>query len=112
MLLGALAVFAWLRARCEPVLAAAIVAGLLGSELGGAVVVIGVPDLPAVLQVTFVVLVYGGLGFLLVAAVCATRHLHLTARGSPRAPRPAELGWCPLCGAGPHEPGGAMVNLP
>ena len=86
ILLSALAGFAWLRAHREPVLAATVVAGLLGLELAGAVVLIGVPDLPTLLQVTFVVLVYGGLGFLMVAAVCAARQLGATAEVSPGPP--------------------------
>ena len=85
VLLGALAIFAWLRAHREPVLAATIVAGLLGAELAGAVSLIGLPSLPPPFQVTFVVLVYGGLAFLTVAAVCAARQLHTAAEVAPRS---------------------------
>lgn len=87
ILAGVLAVFARLRARRESTLAATIVAGLLVMELAGAVAIVGVPELPLPLAATFVALVYGGLAFLAVAAVCAAKELRAVVMVSPRPER-------------------------
>jgi hypothetical protein len=96
-LLATLALFARARVRTEPALSAGIVAALLGAEAVGLAVLVGVPAMPAVLRVTFVCLVYGGLTLLAMAALCAAFELKATRVPLVRALRPSRR---PLRGSG------------
>lgn len=96
-LLATLALFARARVRTEPALSAGIVAALLGAEAVGLAVLVGVPAMPAVLRVTFVYLVYGGLTLLAMAALCAAFELKATRVPLVRALRPSRR---PLRGSG------------
>ncbi len=96
-LLVPLTLFARTRVRGEPALAAGILAALLSTELALVLTMAGVPALPLPLQLTFIVLVYGGLSFLIVAAACAALSLraacrHFAMLAPARKPRGRGLG--------------------
>ena len=96
-LLLPLALFARTRVRGEPAIAAGILAALLCTELALVLTMAGVPALPLPLQLTFIVLVYGGLSLLIVAAACAALSLRVASRplellAPPRKPRGRGLG--------------------
>jgi hypothetical protein len=91
-LLAVLALFARTRVPSEPATAAGVVAVLFAAEAAGLAAVVGVPAAPMPLRASVVLLVYGGMTVLTLAAACAALTLRAPARArAMRVGRPGAL---------------------